>query len=87
MKAFHNSAEYREVNILNLDLYVQDELPDLIPPPGLSRERQAYLYTEIRPFCDADKQDLVCPAPPPLPDFKEPETSRRKKKRTVTQVK
>jgi len=25
--------------------------PDVIPPPGLSRERQQYLYERIREFC------------------------------------
>ena len=39
------------------------ELPDIIPPPGLSKERQLYLYTEIRQFVDVDKRDQVCPPP------------------------
>ena len=40
-----------------------DDLPSAIPPPGLSVERQQYLYHSIRPYCTADTQDVVCPLP------------------------
>ena len=44
------------------------ELPNMITPPGLSIERQWYLYEKIREFCSVDSQDLVCPMPShPLP--------------------
>ena len=47
------------------------ELPPVIPPPGLSFERQKYLFEKIREFCPEDCQDLVCPNPlavtPPTP--------------------
>jgi len=39
------------------------DLPTLIVPPGLSLERQYYLYDKIREFVPADLQDLVCPQP------------------------
>ena len=39
------------------------ELPDRIIPPGLSLERQKYLYEKIREFVPHDLQDLVCPKP------------------------
>ena len=45
------------------------QLPRQILPHGLSEERQAYLYREIREFCRPGTEDLVCPLPPtPMPD-------------------
>ena len=38
-------------------------LPPIIPAGGLSAERQAYLYKEIRQFVPPDFQDNLCPAP------------------------
>ena len=35
------------------------DLPPEIPPPGLSLERQQYLYDKIREFCPEDCRDLV----------------------------
>jgi len=37
--------------------------PAVIQPPGLSSERQAYLYREIREFVGEEHRDLVCPRP------------------------
>ena len=37
--------------------------PDIVPPKGLSLERQLYLYHQIRPFCDEATKDVVCPEP------------------------
>nr|XP_054760240.1 uncharacterized protein LOC129266415 [Lytechinus pictus] len=38
-------------------------LPPSLPPPGLSHERQLYLYQKIRPFCRPDARDVTCPEP------------------------
>ena len=38
-------------------------LPQLIIPPGLSLERQWYLYNKIHEFCSDGVKDLVCPQP------------------------
>ena len=38
-------------------------LPSLVPPDGLSLQRQWYLYDKIREFCPLEVQDLVCPMP------------------------
>ena len=38
-------------------------LPEKITAPGLSLERQYYLYNKIREFCSDDVKDLVCPKP------------------------
>ena len=37
--------------------------PSLIVPPGLSHERQKYLYEKIREYCREDVRDIVCPEP------------------------
>ena len=46
-------------------------LPPEIAPPGLSLERQQYLFEKIREFCPENCRDLVCPKPatgaPPTP--------------------
>ena len=39
------------------------DLPPVILPAGLSRERQAYLYDKIREYCRPEVQDAVCPRP------------------------
>ena len=44
------------------------ELPQKIVPPGLSLEREWYLYDKIREFCSDEAKDIVCPQPSqPLP--------------------
>lgn len=45
-----------------------DSLPAQIISPGLSLERQWYLYQKIREFCPDNVKDIVCPKPTtPLP--------------------
>ena len=44
------------------------ELPSVVPPKGLSAERQWYLYDSIRPFCPDGDKDITCP----LPDVPKP---------------
>ena len=39
------------------------DLPMIIKPPGLSKERQTYLYEKIREFCPDQHRDKVCPNP------------------------
>ena len=40
-----------------------DTLPNIVPPHGLSIERQWYLYERIRPFCPDEDKDTVCLLP------------------------
>ena len=40
-----------------------ENLPPRIIPPGLTLERQWYLYQKIREFCPDDMKDIVCPQP------------------------
>ena len=44
------------------------ELPSVVPPKGLSAERQWYLYDSIHPFCPDGVKDNTCP----LPDVPKP---------------
>ena len=42
------------------------DLPPILPPPGLPRERRRYLYEKIQEFVPEQHRDTVCP--PPLLD-------------------
>ena len=55
----------RKINMLKDPQWrpVSTDLPDAIVPPGLSLERQWYLYQKIREFCPEEAKDLVCPLP------------------------
>lgn len=50
------------------------DFPAIIPPHGLSLQRQWYLYREIRPFIRPDQQDVVAPKPTE-PEVQEAESS------------
>ena len=39
------------------------DLPAVIPPPGLTMDRQWYLYNHIREYCTEATKDVVCPRP------------------------
>lgn len=43
---------------------IVENMPALIQPSGLTRERKAYLYEEIRDFVADPWKDIVCPLPP-----------------------
>ena len=51
------------VKILKHDWDPFESEPPIIPPPGLSAERQWYLYHKIREFCPEETRDIVCPQP------------------------
>jgi len=59
------SDNERKINLLKNATWNPSahELPPVVVPSGLSRERQQYLFDKIREFCPADKQDIVCPKP------------------------
>ena len=40
-----------------------DQLPPVLPPSGLSLQRQWYLYEKIREFCPDHLKDTTCPRP------------------------
>ena len=48
------------LNILKVDAeLVNDDLPAVVPPKGLSNERQWYLYDKIRQYCREECKDLL----------------------------
>ena len=52
------------LNILKVDAeLVNDDLPAVVPPKGLSNERQWYLYDKIRQYCREECKDFTCPLP------------------------
>ncbi|XP_060576231.1 uncharacterized protein LOC132733586 [Ruditapes philippinarum] len=50
-----------KTNYLQMD---RNDLPSVIHPAGLSRERQTYLYRHVRPLVRRPFQDVLCPVPP-----------------------
>ena len=64
VKAFSDSVE-KEVNLLSDKSWKPSKhwLPTAITPPGLSLERQWYLYNKIHAFCSEESRELVCPEP------------------------
>lgn len=40
-----------------------EDLPDTVPPRGLTADRQWYLFEQIRPFCPEEAKDVTCPRP------------------------
>ena len=56
-----------QINILKAKIKIKDipskELPHIIKPEGFSKDRQTYLYNDIRQFCKPGTEDLVVPLP------------------------
>jgi hypothetical protein len=50
-------------NFMRSAAVVNDGMPALIPPPGLSKERKEYLFHQIRQFVSPECQDVLCPKP------------------------
>ena len=59
----HAEADEMAVTINSDSTTIPLEMPLIITPVGMSRERQAYLYEKIRPFCSSDTANLTCPKP------------------------
>ena len=58
------NGEENSINLLKHDWEPEPSvLPNVIPPPGLSPNRQWYLYDKIRDFCTDETKDIVCPLP------------------------
>lgn len=53
----------KEQLLRNLVVVPSSDLPPIIPPSGLSNERQWYLYEKIREYCSDECKDLTCPLP------------------------
>ena len=58
----HSSTE--QVNIMKTNMSIDlQEMPQVIPPPGIPPERQKYLYEQTRMFCELEYADITCPQP------------------------
>ena len=63
--------EHADTSELEIDLMKSNphwsphpnELPPVVPPKGLTAERQWYLYDSIRPFCPDEDKDTTSPLP------------------------
>ena len=53
----------KEQHLRNLAVIPSSDLPPIIAPIGLSRERQWYLYDKIREYCPEECKNLTCPLP------------------------
>ena len=64
VKEHTNSAE-KEVSIFKKGITAakvrKAKLPAVLLPEGLTRERQEYLYKEVRPYVKSEYQDIACP--------------------------
>ena len=64
IKEYTNSTE-REISIFKKGITAakvqKAKLPTAILPAGLTRERQEYLYKEVRPYVRPEYQDITCP--------------------------
>ena len=58
----------RTINILKVPgtSFTIADLPPVLEPEGLSRDRAAYLFKEIRQFCHEESRNITCPEPPPV---------------------
>ena len=58
-------------------------MPEVILPPGMSLERQVYLFEKIRRFCSSAAAELTCPKPytteNPLPAQQEKQSQSQRK--------
>ena len=62
----HADTDEEKINLMKCTppwLPDPNNLPSLVPPKGLSAERQWYLYESIRPFCPESDKDATCPLP------------------------
>ena len=55
----------RKISLLKFTTWrpTPSTLPEQITPPGLSLERQWYLFNKMRDFCPDAAKDIVCPQP------------------------
>lgn len=62
-------SEETSVSIMKSPILDPHARPILITPPGLSRDRQTYLYRNVRPYVRPLHQEEVCPTPTDLEEW------------------
>ena len=64
----YNNSEEKTLSLLSKEHPgwnpCPDNLPPVLPPPGLPAERRKYLFDKIREFVPEEHKDTVCPPPP-----------------------
>ena len=62
-------APVTQFNLLKEDTQIMaEELPNVLPPKGMSSERKWCLYEKIKLFCRYESKNVTCPLPDaPLP--------------------
>ena len=58
----HSSTEEVDIQKTGVSITLQD-MPEIIPPPGIPMDRQVYLYEQIRMFCEPQYAEVTCPRP------------------------
>ena len=55
----------RTINILKVPgtSFTMADLPPVLAPEGLSRDRAVYLFKGIRQFCHEESRNMTCPEP------------------------
>lgn len=56
-------AEEEKILVVQHQVARLPPMPNVLPCPGLSRDRQLYLYQSIREYVREDHRDVVCPLP------------------------
>ena len=60
----HSKTSEKVIEITNLREFDTTKMPEVIKPPGISFDRQKYLFEKIRPFCSSElASELTCPQP------------------------
>uniref|UniRef100_A0A1X7V9E9 Uncharacterized protein n=1 Tax=Amphimedon queenslandica TaxID=400682 RepID=A0A1X7V9E9_AMPQE len=55
---------FTQFNLLKEDAQIMEyDLPNVLPPKGISSEMKWYLYEKIRLFCSYECKDANCPLP------------------------
>ena len=64
LKQYSTSLEEVFTIINDVNAFDSLEMPEAIVPPGMSFQRQVYLYEKIRQFCSSEEAaELTCPKP------------------------
>ena len=61
----HALASEVLITLIKKDVIVdKSEMPEIIIPPGISLDRQKYLFEKIRPYCSSEAAaEATCPKP------------------------
>ena len=64
LKTSPDALESSYILIKSRSVFDRHSMPTVIPPAGMSQDRQNYLYRCVRPYVRPSCQDSLCPRPP-----------------------